>query len=165
MCIGWNVQYIVMVSVMALILAKQLTYTKFIGQLWLWAVNKIFCLHTFTDMCETFGWICLMNAHSLYNFITVTMGCGKIDNVNTIQRWLFCLKQDLSFIAWNAKGLEQKIQQLQVLVAHLKPDVLHLNETCLTPTTLHSAGIHFTAGTRQVVHTAQSKWITDIFHR
>ena len=43
------------------------------------------------------------------------------------------LKRDLSILSWNANGLANKIQELQELLARLKPDVVFLNETHLTP--------------------------------
>ena len=43
------------------------------------------------------------------------------------------LKRDLSILSWNANGLANKIQELQELLARLKPDLVLLNETHLTP--------------------------------
>ena len=43
------------------------------------------------------------------------------------------LKRDLSILSWNANGLSNKIQELQELLARLKPDIVLLNETHLTP--------------------------------
>ena len=41
------------------------------------------------------------------------------------------LKRDLSILSWNANGLTNKIQELQELLARLKPDVVPVSYTHL----------------------------------